>query len=857
SGEVPNDKLPKKDVPGTGTVTEPNKKPSQPVDVTTPAQKTPTLDVEQDPKTGDVTVTPKKPDGSTFPPGTTVEIPGKDGNPITVTIGEDGKGKVPNSELPEGKVPGTAKITEPGQPTVEVPVATPAKVTPETPTTEKPVAIEITRKPNGDAVVTPKKPDGSTYPSGSKVVIPGENNTPIEVTIGDNGSGEVPNDKLPKKDVPGTGTVTEPNKKPSQPVDVTTPAQKTPTLDVEQDPKTGDVTVTPKKPDGSTFPPGTTVEIPGEDGPITVEIGENGKGKVPNDKLPKKDVPGTGEITEPGQPTVEVPNVTTPAKVTPETPTTEKPVAIEITRKPNGDAVVTPKKPDGSTYPPGTTVEIPGENGTPITVTVGDNGSGEVPNDNLPKKAVPGTGKVTEPNKKPSQPVDVTTPAQKTPTLDVEQDPKTGDVTVTPKKPDGSTYPPGTKVEIPGKDGPITVEIGENGKGKVPNSELPEGKVPGTAKITEPGKPAVEVPNVTTPAKVIPETPTTEKPVAIEITRKPNGDAIVTPKKPDGSTYPSGSKVVIPGENNTPIEVTIGDNGSGEVPNDNLPKKDVPGTGTVTEPNKKPSQPVDVTTPAQKTPTLDVEQDPKTGDVTVTPKKPDGSTFPPGTTVEIPGKDGNPITVTIGEDGKGKVPNSELPEGKVPGTAKITEPGQPTVEVPVTTPGKVIAENGELPGPITLPELTIEVRWIDEDGNVFKPSVKTGNEKDAEHGSIPGYEFVRTMIDENEPVITHIFRKVGSNTNTIPVAPVTPDTPVKPDTNGGSGQDTPAPAPATPTPNADQVDTKTTVDNGAKSNDSQNVLPNTGTESNAALASLGLLGLLSGFGLVARKKKED
>ncbi|WP_162010644.1 hypothetical protein [Gemella haemolysans] len=29
--------------------------------------------------------------------------------------------------------------------------------------------------------------------------------------------------------------------------------------------------------------------------------------------------------------------------------------------------------------------------------------------------------------------------------------PKTGDVTVTPKKPDGSTYPPGTKVEIPGK----------------------------------------------------------------------------------------------------------------------------------------------------------------------------------------------------------------------------------------------------------------------------------------------------------------------------------------------------------------------------------------------------------------------
>ncbi|ORO97797.1 LPXTG cell wall anchor domain-containing protein, partial [Streptococcus mitis] len=432
-----------------------------------------------------------------------------------------------------------------------------------------------------------------------------------------------------------------------------------------------------------------------------------------------------------------------------------------------------------------------GENNTPITVTIGDNGSGEVPNDKLPKKDVPGTGTVTEPNKKPSQPVDVTTPAKVTPTVELEQDPKTGDVTVIPKKPDGSIYPPGTVVEIPGKgDKPITVTIGEDGKGKVPNSELPDGKVPGTAKITEPGKPAVEVP-VETPAKVTPATPTTETPSEIEITRKPNGDAVVTPKKPDGSTYPSGSKVVIPGENNTPITVTIGDNGSGEVPNDKLPKKDVPGKGTVTEPNKKPSQPVDVTTPARKTPTVDVEQDPKTGDVTVTPKKPDGSTFPPGTTVEIPGKDGKLIPVTIGENGKGKVPNSDLPDGKVPGTAKITEPGKPAVEVPVETPAKVTP---------------------------------------------------------------------ATPTDTIPVAPVTPDTPVKPDTNGGSGQDTPAPATPTPnavTPNADKVDTKTAVDNGAKSNDSQNVLPNTGTESNATLASLGLLGLLSGFGLVARKKKED
>ena len=84
--------------------------------------------------------------------------------------------------------------------------------------------------------------------------------------------------------------------------------------------------------------------------------------------------------------------------------------------------------------------------------------------------------------------------------------------------------------------------------------------------------------------------------------------------------------------------------------------------------------------------------------------------------------------------------------------------------------------------------------------------------------------------------------------------------PVTPDTNGGPGQDTPAPTTPIPdavTPNATHEDATDAIDNGAKSNDSQNVLPNTGTESNATLASLGLLGMLGGLGLVARKKKED
>ena len=186
---------------------------------------------------------------------------------------------------------------------------------------------------------------------------------------------------------------------------------------------------------------------------------------------------------------------------------------------------------------------------------------------------------------------------------------------------------------------------------------------------------------------------------------------------------------------------------------------------------------------------------------------------------------------------------------------------------PAIPPKVTIFENGVLPDSIELPELMIDVCWIDEAGNELKPSVKTGSEKNAEHGSIPGYEFVRTVIDENEPVMTHIFRKVSGTTNTIPVTP---------DTNGNSGHDTPAPTPATPTPNAvtpnaNKENTTDAIDNRDKSNDSQNVLlstgteskdsqtvlPNTGTESNATLASLGLLGMLGGLGLAFGKKKED
>ena len=796
SGTVPNDKLPKTDKPGTGTVTEPNKAPSKPVNVTTPARKPSTIELEQDPKTGDVTVTPKKPDGTTYPPGTTVEIPGKNGTPIVVTIEDGGKGKVSNNDLPEDKTPGTGKIIENGKDPEDVKVETPKRIDPTLPETDAPTDIAITRKENGDAIVTPKKPGGGTYPPETKVEIPGEDGTTIEVTIGNDGSGTVPNDKLPKTDKPGTGTVTEPNKKPSQPVNVTTPARKTPTVELEQNPKTGDVTVTPKKPGGETYPPGTIVEIPGKDGnPIRVEIGQNGKGTVPNSELPDGNTPGTAKITEPNKP-VENVNVETPARKTP---------TVELQQDPDtGEVTVTPKKPGGETYPPGTKVEIPGKNGTPIVVTIGEDGKGKVPNKDLPDGNISGPGTITEPGTgKTPEKVTVETPARLTPALVLDQDPNTGDVTVTPKKPDGSTYPPGTKVEIPGKNGvPIVVTTGPDGKVIIPNKDLPDGEIPGTGKITPPGKPAIEL-EVKTPKKLDPNTPQTEQPGGIEITRKPNGDAVVTPKKPDGTTYPPGTKVVIPGDNNTPIEVTIGDNGSGEVPNDKLPKGDLPGKGIVTEPNKRPSNPVDVTTPARKTPTVELEQDPSTGDVTVTPKRPDGSIYPPGTKVEIPGKNGTPIIVTIGEDGKGKVPNKDLPEGDVPGTGKIIEPGKPDEHVNVTTPSRK-TPTVELEQDPNTGDVTVTPKK--PDGSTYPPGTKVeipGKDKDNPivviigedgKGKVPNKDLPDRQVPGNAkitepgkdpvevPVVTTPARKTPTveleqdpNTGDVTVTPKKPD----------------------------------------------------------------------------------
>ncbi|MGC0305176.1 Rib/alpha-like domain-containing protein [Streptococcus sp. CL6.35] len=92
------------------------------------------------------------------------------------------------------------------------------------------------------------------------------------------------------------------------------------------------------------------------------------------------------------------------------------------------------------------------------------------------------------------------------------------------------------------------------------------------------------------------------------------------------------------------------------------------------------------------------------------------------------------------------------------------------------------------------------------------------------------------------------------NVPSRPTAPDQPVTPTEPGQPATPNQTQPA-APA-------QADATVATDTAAKPAtpkyvDGQKELPNTGTEANASLAALGLLGALGGFGLLSRKKKED
>ena len=190
-------------------------------------------------------------------------------------------------------------------------------------------------------------------------------------------------------------------------------------------------------------------------------------------------------------------------------------------------------------------------------------------------------------------------------------------------------------------------------------------------------------------------------------------------------------------------------------------------------------------------------------------------------------KDGNVIPGTTTESGE--QPKKDIPGYKFVTTNKLPNGDIEHVYEKVTTPAPT-------PAPTPIPfEYKVLTTYVDENGELIIPN------EDGSHPrkSLEGYELVRTETDADGNV-RNVYRKIQSQTPVQPVepaAPAMPEQPAKPE------------VPATPA----QPVQLTAV----KEAEGKRELPNTGTEDNASLAALGLLGVLSGFGLVARKKKED
>ena len=129
-------------------------------------------------------------------------------------------------------------------------------------------------------------------------------------------------------------------------------------------------------------------------------------------------------------------------------------------------------------------------------------------------------------------------------------------------------------------------------------------------------------------------------------------------------------------------------------------------------------------------------------------------------------------------------------------------------------PGYRFVETKKLPnGDIEHVYEKVKTSFKDKEGNEIPGNPSEDGKQPKK--DIPGYRFVETKKLPNGDTV-HVYEKI------IPSVKPEPAKPSKP-------------APAKP----------------AKE------LPNTGTEDHSSLAALGLLGVLSGFGLVARKKKED
>ena len=613
------------------------------------------------------------------------------------------------------------------------------------------------------------------------------------------------------------------------------------------------VTVTVTEVKTGTVPPTATV---GVQIPATVVVEYVKDGKV----VATKEVPVPVNVVEVVPVSIETPVTSTP--LTPEdyTKGIKIPEGGKVTNVENIPDLTTPGKKD----PVKVTIELP--NGkvvtveVPVTVTPVKEIETPVtstpltPEDYTKGIKIPEGGKVTNVENIP----DLTTPGKKDPVKVTVELPNGKVITV--EVPVNVT--PVKEIETPVTSTPLTPEDYTKGikipeGGKVTNVEnIPDLTTPGKK---DPVKVTVELPN----GKVI----TVDVPVTVTPVKEIETPVTSTPLTPEdytkGIKIPEGGKVTnvenipdltTPGKKD-PVKVTV------ELPNGKVITVEVPVNVT---PVKEIETPVTKTplTPEDYTKGIKI---PEGGKVTNVENIPDLTT---------PGKK-DPVKVTV-ELPNGKVITVEVPVTVTP----VKEIETPVTKTPLTpedyTKGIKIPEGGKVTNVENIPDLTtpgkkdpVKVTVELPNGKVITvevPVTVTPKATPAPRETVkttPIVVEVGTPIGKDD-VKKHIELPKGAEIVEVGEIPATdtagqkPSVKVKVKLPSGEIVEVEVPVtvipkhvePSTPNQPASQPSTPKNVE-------VQKELPNTGTEADSSLAALGLLGVLSGFGLVARKKKED
>ena len=566
-------------------------------------------------------------------------------------------------------------------------------------------------------------------------------------------------------------------------IPVTPTAEPAETTDIQGKEQNGKPTFKPGNPE---VPMDDEVPVAFEDGSTTKTIPGEGTYKVSPDGTvtftPEKTFTGVGtgvtvkRVDKNGTP---VTAKYTPT-VTPVTPTAEPAETTDIQGKTqNGTPTFTPGNPEvpmddevPATFEDGSTTKtIPGEG----TYTVAKDGTVTF----TPEKTFTGVGtgvtvKRVDKNGTPvtAKYTPIVTPVKPEGTSAVSEGPKgqpqTGTPTFTPGNPNvpidedvPPTFEDGTTIKVVPGEGTYTID--KNGKVTfTPESEF-TGKAKGVTvkRVDKNGTPvtATYTPTVRPvtsfkdkEGKEIPNYPTEDG----ENPKKdiPGYKFVETKKLPNGDTEHVYEKV----------KTSFKDKEGKEIPNyptedGENPKKDIPGYKFV-ETKKLPNGDTEHVYEKVKTsfkdkegkeipnyPTEDGENPKKDipGYRFVETKK-----LPNGDIEHVYEKVTTPVveksTTWVDENGNPLKPQEN--GTKDPGSI----PGYELVKTVVDKDGNVrhiFKESSRIP---TINRTTI---WTDENGNPLKPTEKGT----VEAGKIPGYEFVRTIVDENGDV-RHIFRKV-------------------------------------------------------------------------------------------------